>query len=82
MTTKEDLHNLVNELPENAWTAAEAFLAFLRDRSTVPSQAPSRTDGPGRLIGQDWADNERRGIEQRRQDRDDIPQDPEPDKHA
>ena len=82
MTTKQDLHDLIDELPENAWVAAEAFLAFLRDRNTSPAQSPSSSHAPGRLIGQGWADNQRRGLEQRRQDRDGEPQGTEPDNHA
>jgi hypothetical protein len=82
MITKNDLHDLVDELSDDVLVAAEAYLVFLRDRDTRPAQSSNRTHGPGRLIGQGWADNERRGIERRRQDRDGTEPNPHPDNHA
>ena len=36
MTTKERLHRLVDDLPEQEWHAAERFLQYLRDMATDP----------------------------------------------
>jgi hypothetical protein len=36
MTPKEELHQLVEELPEEEWRAALRYLEFLRDRGSDP----------------------------------------------
>lgn len=73
-STRHDLHHLVDELPENTLGAAEAFLAFLRDRLTQTEDDPEHR--PGSLKGQGWADGERRGLEARRRERDASEQSP------
>ena len=46
-TTKERLHRLIDDLPEQEWGPAERFLQYLRDMATDPmlqllEAAPSR----------------------------------------
>jgi hypothetical protein len=78
VTTRHDLHHLVDELPENTLVAAEAFLAFLRDR-VAPGRPPPKRRSPGRLEGQGWAAGERRGLKQRRQAREKVAKNPDHD---
>jgi hypothetical protein len=70
MTSKQDLHLLVEELPESALGAAEAFLAFLHARAT-PSEDPSKQVSR-RADGKEWADGERRGLAARAKHRGDA----------
>ena len=35
-TTKERLHRLIDDMPEQEWGRAERFLQFLRDMATDP----------------------------------------------
>ena len=68
MTTRHELHHLVDELSDSALVPAEAFLSFLRDRAR-PNKSPS--DRPTEHEGaQSWADSARLGLDQRRRDRD------------
>jgi hypothetical protein len=57
------LYRLVDQLPESTYTAAEAFLAFLRER------AGSQPHSPGYFDEQRWATTRRRGLENRRHQR-------------
>lgn len=36
MTTREELHRLIDALPESEWHAAHRFLEYLQDRGTDP----------------------------------------------
>lgn len=36
MTTREELHRLVDALPESEWHSARRFLEYLRDRGSDP----------------------------------------------
>ena len=72
MTTRDDLRQLVDELPEHTLEAAEAFLAYLRDRAGNP-------DAPGQGGRQTWAADERRELDARRRDRDTAMQEPDSD---
>ena len=62
---KDELHLLVDELPDDAVPIAEAFLAFLRDRGKGP-QRRKADDLLARARGQDWVNAERQGIARRR----------------
>ena len=64
MIHRRALHDLVDAIPEHALSAAEAFLAFLRDRE----ESGNSMGGRGRQAG--WAADERRGLEKRRRERD------------
>ena len=80
MTSRRDVHQLVDEIPASTLAAAEAFLAFLRDRLQPDDESESRL--PGQTAGQAWAANERRGLRERRDDRDAAPHEPDPDDMA
>ena len=65
--TKEDLHHLVETLPDSALDAAEAFLAFLHARTETDQ--PLHQNSPNHSTEQTWAAGERRGLTVRRQQR-------------
>jgi hypothetical protein len=76
-TTREELHHLIDALPERTLDAAEAFLAFLRDRAgAVRPQSELLHDAGSEPT---WAADERRGLEERRQQRDATDNAPDPD---
>jgi hypothetical protein len=75
-TAKEELHRLVEALPDNALGAAEAFLAFLHDRAVTDE--PRHKSSPNYTQEQNWAAGERRGLQERRQERDTIGLTPDP----
>ena len=75
-TTREELHHLIDALPERTLDAAEAFLAFLRDRAGVGRPQPELLHTPSHEPS--WAAGERRGLEERRQQRDAADGDPGP----
>jgi hypothetical protein len=77
MTSKHDLHHLIDELPQSVLGAAEAFLAFLHSRST-PSEDPAE-EASRRTDGKEWADSERRGLATRAQHRIDAEVGPDSD---
>jgi hypothetical protein len=64
VATKQDLHRLIDDLPEHAHGAAEAFLVFLRDRDAAGRQSSSHFDE------QRWAAGKRLGLANRRRKRD------------
>ena len=64
MATKQDLHRLIDDLPDHAHGAAEAFLAYLRDRDAAGRQSSSHVDE------RRWAAGKRLGLANRRRKRD------------
>jgi hypothetical protein len=66
-TTREDIHHLIDALPEHTLDTAEAFLAFLRDR--IPADPVHPEDSPSRIDKENWAAGERRGLTVRREQR-------------
>ena len=64
MATKQDLYRLIDDLPDRAYGAAEAFLAFLRDRDAPGRHSSSHVDE------QRWAAGKRQGLANRRRKRD------------
>ena len=64
MATRQDLYRLIDDLPDHAYGAAEAFLAFLRDRDASGRHSPSHVDE------QRWAAGKRQGLANRRRKRD------------
>jgi len=80
VTTRREVHQLVDEIPASTLAAAEAFLAYLRDRVVTDDEAESQS--PGQTAGQAWAAKERRGLKQRRDDRGAAPNEPDPDDMA
>ena len=72
MTSKAELYQIIDELPEHTLEAAEAFLAYLRDRA-------GRPDAPRQGGRQAWAADERRGLDERRRERDAAEQEPDGD---
>lgn len=79
-TTREELHHLIDALPERTLDAAEAFLAFLRDRAVAVQPQSELLHGAGNEPT--WAADERRGLEERRQQRDATDGAPDPDDMA
>jgi hypothetical protein len=79
-TTREELHHLIDALPERTLDAAEAFLAFLRDRAVAARPQSELLHGTG--SEPTWAADERRGLEERRQQRDATDHAPDPDDMA
>jgi hypothetical protein len=67
MTTRADLHRLVDALPERALDAAEAFLTFLEERA---EESQDRATLPDQDQRADWAAGERRGLDERQRERD------------
>ena len=64
LVTRQDLYRLIDDLPDHAYGAAEAFLTFLRDRDASGRHSPSHVDE------QRWAEGKRLGLENRRRKRD------------
>jgi len=75
-TTREELHHLIDALPERTLDAAEAFLTFLRDRAGAGRPQPALLHTPS--SEPTWAADERRGLEERRQQRDATEGEPGP----
>ena len=75
-TKREELHHLIDGLPDRTLDAAEAFLAFLRDRAVAARPQPDLLHGAAQEPT--WAAEERRGLEERRQQRDASDSVPDP----
>ena len=65
--TKDDLHRLIETLPEAAVDAADAFLSFLHARTKT--NQPLHQNSPNHSTEQNWAAGERRGLTVRRERR-------------